>query len=195
MQLNILAVSSSRRPGSSERVALEAMLAAAREHGAQTRLLDLLETDLPMFSSHEPSATEAATAAAEAVNWADVIVLGTPDYHGSMSGALKNFLDHFWSEFAGKLFGYVCTSHEKGLTVMDQMRTAVRQCYGWSLPYGASFNPAESFENGAPDATLAARLAMMGRDLAVYGDVLRTQFRADLENLEAQSFAARYREA
>jgi azobenzene reductase len=32
---------------------------------------------------------------------------------------MKNFLDHFWEEFAGKVFGYICTSHEKGLTVMS----------------------------------------------------------------------------
>ena len=70
------------------------------------------------------------------VNWADALILASPDYHGSMSGTIKNFLDHFWREFAGKTFAYVCTSHERGLTVMDQMRTAVRQCYGWSMPYG-----------------------------------------------------------
>jgi NAD(P)H-dependent FMN reductase len=70
------------------------------------------------------------------VKWADAFILATPDYHGSMAGSMKNFLDYFWSEFAGKLFGYICSSHEKGLTVMDQMRTAVRQCYGWSMPYG-----------------------------------------------------------
>ena len=40
-----------------------------------------------------------------------------------MSGALKNFLDHFYEEFAGKVFGYIVASHEKGLTVMDQMRS------------------------------------------------------------------------
>ena len=190
--INILAVSSSRRPGSSERVALEAILASAREHGAQTQLLDLLETDLPMFSLGEPRATEAAQAVADAVNWADVIILGTPDYHGSMSGALKNFLDHFWSEFAGKLFGYLCTSNEKGLTVMDGMRTAVRQCYGWSLPYGTSFSSSESFDRGAPDAKLQARLEMMGRDLAVYGALIKMQFQSDLAN-DANTFAARYR--
>ena len=190
--INILAVSSSRRPGSSGRVALEAVLASAREQGAETQLLDLYETDLPMFSTHEPRTTEAAQAVAEAVNWADVIILGTPDYHGSMSGALKNFLDHFWSEFAGKLFGYLCTSHEKGLTVMDGMRTAVRQCYGWSLPYGTSFSSSESFQDGAPDAKLQARLEMMGRDLAVYGALIKTQFQSDLEN-DANTFAARYR--
>ena len=63
-----------------------------------------------------------------------------------MSGAMKNFLDYFWTEFAGKVFGYLCASHEKGLTVMDQMRTAVRQCYGWSLPYGVAIHGDEDFD-------------------------------------------------
>ena len=55
----------------------------------------------------------------DSVAWADAFVLVSPDYHGSMSSVMKNFLDHFWEEFAGKVFGYICTSHEKGLTVMS----------------------------------------------------------------------------
>ena len=75
-------------------------------------------------------------------------MLATPDYLGSMSGSLKNFLDYFWSEFAGKTFGYIVASHEKGPTVMDQMRTSVRQCYGWSMPYGISISPDEDCNEG-----------------------------------------------
>ena len=47
---------------------------------------------------------------------------------------MKNFLDYHWEEFAGKLFGYLCASHEKGLTAMDQMRTAVRPVLRMELP-------------------------------------------------------------
>ena len=50
--------------------------------------------------------------AQERVKAADVFVLGTPDYHGG-SGALKNFTDHFWKEFTGKLFVPIVASHEK----------------------------------------------------------------------------------
>ena len=38
-----------------------------------------------------------------------------------------------------------------------------------------------------------ANAGLMGRDLAVYGHVLRTQFRSDLQDENAHSFAARYR--
>src|SRR5262245_66589103 len=87
-------------------------------------------------------------------------------------------LDHFWEEFAGKLFGYIVASHEKGLTVMDQMRTAVRQCYGWSLPYGVSINGPQDFATGGEisNPRLSKRLLMMGRDLVIYGRLINTQF-------------------
>jgi FMN reductase len=111
-----------------------------------------------------------------------------------MSGALKNFLDFHWEEFAGKLFGYICASHEKGLTVMDQMRTAVRQCYGWSLPYGISIHGELDFsEDGTiQNSRLAERLAMLTRDLVVYGDLIRQQFLRDLADREERTFARRY---
>ncbi len=132
MAIKILGVSGSMRENSNSARALGIMLEAARVRGAETRLLDLREADLPMFRPRNPVISESVFEANEAVNWADAFLLASPDYHGSMSGAMKNFLDYYWTEFAGKVFGYVCASHEKGLTVMDQMRTAVRQCYGWT---------------------------------------------------------------
>ncbi len=106
--------------------------------------------------------------------WADAFVIATPDYHGSVSGAVKNCLDHFWKELAGKLFGYIVASHEKGLTVQDQLRTSVRQCYGWSLPYGIGFNGDEAFDEAGTliDERLAGRIETMARDLTVYGGLL-----------------------
>src|SRR5204863_706191 len=96
---------------------------------------------------------------------ADVIVLGTPDYHGSISSTLKNFLDHFWHEFAGKLFCTIVASHEKGLTVIDQLRTVARQCYAWSLPYGVSFADREDMKDGVVSSEhFKKRLEMMVHD-------------------------------
>ena len=130
------------------------------------------------------------------VEWADAYILATPDYHGSMSGSLKNFLDYFWSEFAGKTFGYIVASHEKGLTVMDQMRTAVRQCYGWSIPYGISINPEDDFNDKKEviNKKLWSRLDMLARDLVVYGKLIRKQFVNDLlQSAPVNTFAAYYK--
>ena len=127
------------------------------------------------------------------VERADVIVLATPDYHGSISSTTKNFLDHFWHEFAGKLFATIVASHEKGLTVTDQLRTVARQCYAWTLPYGIGFTADLDVKNGqiASDA-LKQRLEMMVRDICVYGDLFARQRRADLAATEP-GFLARYR--
>lgn len=194
--LKIIGVSGSMHEKSSSSCAVNLVLESARRHGAQTRLLDLHETDLPMFRNRGSHSDHSGRRQAdEAVNWAEAFFLVTPDYHGSMSGAMKNFLDHYWSEFAGKLFAYGCVSHEKGLTVMDQMRTAIRQCYGWSLPYGLSIQAKEDLdENGevANDA-FGNRLHMLARDLTVYGALLRDQFQSDLRNPIEETFAARYR--
>jgi hypothetical protein len=107
---------------------------------------------------------------------------------------MKNFLDFYWEEFAGKTFGYICTSHEKGLTVMDQMRTAVRQCYGWSLPYGISVNGSEDINEGQViNNLLNKRLKMLAHDLVAYSKLIREQFLQDLSSDLEDTFAARYR--
>src|ERR671933_21696 len=182
----ILGVTGSLRENSHSTKTLATVLQlAASKFRAEVRLLNLRETKLPFYS---PNITTGDSFYAnikivtQDVEWADAFILASPDYHGSMSGTMKNFLDYFWEEFAGKTFGYLCTSHEKGLTVMDQMRTAVRQCYGWSMPYGISINSGEDLDSNGEivNAQLSKRLNMLARDLVVYGRLIRNQFKKDL---------------
>lgn len=192
---NVLGVGSSLRELSYSTSGLKLLLDKAKSKMAETRLIDLRQTNLPMLYSTKED-TEEIVQTTELVKWADAFVLATPDYHGSKSGSLKNFLDYFWSEFAGKTFGYIVASHEKGLTVMDQMRTAVRQCYGWSLPYGISINSEEDFDDKMEltNKKLMSRLDMMARDLVVYGKLLRGQFVNDLsQKVPVNTFAAYYK--
>lgn len=195
MTINILGVGASLRKQSNSTAALKIALDLAKKHGAQIRLLNLRETELPLYKTENGSGESEIHKVEEDVNWADAFILASPDYHGSMSGSMKNFLDYFWTEFAGKLFGYICSSHEKGLTVMDHMRTAVRQCYGWSMPYGISIQGGEDFDANGKIANdeLSQRLEMLARDLVVYGELVRTQFTRDLRNNLNETFASRYR--
>jgi len=129
------------------------------------------------------------------VDRADVYVLGTPDYHGSISSTMKNFLDHFWGEFAGKLFATIVASHEKGLTVTDQLRTVARQCYAWTLPYGvACIDREDVLEGKVVSASLKQRLDMFVRDVAVYGRLLAQQRLSDLAGNEP-GLMARHRKS
>ena len=194
-KLKVLGVGSSMRQGSYSTAALNMILDMAKGNGAETKLLDLRQTNLPMLYTAKDDTHEIGQATV-LVEWADAYILATPDYHGSMSGSLKNFLDYFWSEFAGKTFGYIVASHEKGLTVMDQMRTAVRQCYGWSIPYGISINPEDDFDDKRKviNRKLSSRLDMLARDLVVYGKLIRKQFVNDLlQSAPVNTFAAYYK--
>jgi NAD(P)H-dependent FMN reductase len=190
---NVLGVAGSTRQASYSTRALKIALEYAKKHGAEVRLLDLNKTVLPLYDPTAPASKEIERVAEE-ISWADAFVLASPDYHGSMSGALKNFLDYFYEEFAGKVFAYIVASHEKGLTVMEQMRTAVRQCYGWSMPYGVSINGPQDFtREEIGNARLSNRLRMMARDLVVYGKIIRDQFISDFGSSEPDTFAAYYR--
>jgi len=193
--MNVLGISGSMRQGSYGARALAIALEAAREHGGETRLLDLRVSELPMYRPDESLDSPILREATAMVEWADAFLLASPDYHGSISGALKNFLDHHWDEFAGKLFGFLCASHEKGITAMEQMRVAVRQCYGWSLPYGVAVHSDSDFASTGDlkNEKLERRLRMLGRDLVIYGSLLRDQFRRDVRSDESSTFASRYR--
>jgi len=195
--LNILGVAGSMRKDSHGTKILKIVLdIAASKYEAQTNLLELRKVNMPLYNPDLSIQSDInMKKATEQVNWADAFILVSPDYHGSMSGSMKNFLDYYWEEFAGKTFGYICTSHEKGLTAMDQMRTAVRQCYGWSLPYGISVNGSEDFneEGEVINSLLNKRLKMLARDLVTYSKLIRGQFLQDLSSDLEDTFAARYR--
>ena len=206
--VNVLGVAGSMRKGSFSTHTLKLVLEEAKKYGSDSRVLELREVRLPIYDPSGSVSEElyrdvngnrenVLDTVTTAIKWADAFVLASPDYHGSMSGAMKNFLDYFWEEFAGKTFGYIIASHEKGLTVADQMRTSVRQCYGWSMPYNISINGANDFNSaGNPiNSTLANRIKMLARDLVTYGTLIRRQFLQDVMTKEvSDSYASRYRE-
>ena len=179
--LRVLGVIGSPRSESVSAAFVGGVLAHAGARGAATRTCDQRTAPLPLF---DPAAADEDAIVREAralVTWADALVLGTPDYHGAPSGIVKNFLDHFWKELAGKLFAIVVASNEKGLTAQDHLRTSIRQCYAWSLPYGVGAPAAAVAEDGrVTDPRVRLRLEMMARDLVVYGALLRDQRLADL---------------
>jgi FMN reductase len=192
--LHILAVVGSLQRESVTRVVV---LHVAQQLQAAGCTVDMLDFEKESLALYNPDTAHNSPGYAELqarVHRADVIILGTPDYHGGISGAMKNFLDHFWHEFAGKLFATLVASHEKGLTVTDQLRTVARQCYAWTLPYGVSLTEDIDVKDGQiASEALQQRLEMLVRDLRVYGEILARQRRADLAGTEP-GFLARHRE-
>lgn len=191
--LQVLAVIGSLRDNSVTRVVVSYVAARLEADGCVVDVLDLGKESLPLYSPDTAYDQPGFTALQARVDRADVFIFGTPDYHGGISGALKNFLDHFWHEFAGKLFATVVATHEKGLTVTDQLRTIARQCYAWSLPYGVSFTDGTDVKHDKiVGDQFQQRLDMMIRDVRVYGALLAQQRRADFAGNEP-GFLARLR--
>jgi FMN reductase len=191
--LNVLAVVGSLQRDSVTRVVVRHV---AHQLEAAGCAVDVLDFDKEPLALYNPDTTHDMPGYAELqarVHQADVIILGSPDYHGGISGAMKNFLDHFWHEFAGKLFATIIASHEKGLTAIDQLRTVARQCYAWTLPYGVSLAEKVDVKDGQiVSEALKERLTMLVRDLRVYGELLARQRRTDLAGTEP-GFLARHR--
>ena len=180
--LKVMAVIGSLHQSSVTKVAVNHVADGLSRQGASVDVLDLSAESLPLVNTDTTFTADYYGPLKERVKAADVFVLGTPDYHGSVSGALKNFTDHFWKEFTGKLFAPIVASHEKGLTVHDQLRTIARQCYAWSLPYAVSFEEKKDVIDGeVASDQFRDRLEMMIRDTLVYGRLLAGQRTADLQ--------------
>jgi len=191
--LNIMTVASSLNKQSVTRVVILDVSDALQAAGCNVDMLDLAKEPLAMVNTDTTFGADYYAPLKERVSRADVYVLGTPDYHGGMSGALKNFLDHFWKEFTGKLFAPVVASHEKGLTVHDQIRTVARQCYSWSLPYAVSFNDKEDIADGEVKSEyLKGRLEMLVSDVQAYGKAIAAQRENDLSG-DTPGFMAQLR--
>jgi NAD(P)H-dependent FMN reductase len=204
--INILGVAGSMRQESYSTLGLKMVLEETKKYGSDSYMLELRDMNLPLYDPRGSSSNDLSPnnlgksvlgKITKALKWADALVLASPDYHGSMSGVVKNFLDYFWEDFAGKAFGYIVASHEKGLTVADQMRTAVRQCYGWSMPYNISINGEKDSDSkgNLANSALVRRIKMLARDLVIYGALIRGQFLQDIADHKiSDTFASHYRD-
>jgi FMN reductase len=191
--LRVMAVVGSLNKSAVTRFMVRHVAELMRAPDVNVDVLDFMDEPLALFNPDTAKEAQGFDRLKKRVEEADVYILGTPDYHGSISSAMKNFLDHFWHEFAGKLFVPMVASYEKGLTVTDQIRTVARQCYAWTLPYGVSFADRTDVQNEQiVSEALKQRLEMMVRDVRVYGSLIARQRRADLAGKEP-GFMAKHR--
>jgi len=170
--IQVVGICGSLRRGSYTRMALAVTLRGAAETGADTQLLDLTEYAL-MFAGREGEAEpESVAVLRRQVKEADGIVLGTPEYHGSFSGVLKNALDLMgFSEFEGKMLGLVGVSGGKmgAFDALNSLRNIGRALHAWVVPEQASVPEAWNVFDDAgqvKDKTVEERLLSVGRQVA-----------------------------
>ena len=193
MTFKVLGISGSMHPNDKTSVLVERALEAAKNAGAETELVKLGELDLPVFVVGKKDLPSQVTDIRRKVTEAHAFIVGTPEYHGSMSGALKNFFDYHYFEFGGKLFGIVLsTGGGQGVSAAMNVRSACQYCHGWVLPYQAAAEQKDFNEkNELLNEKVQDRLIRMGRDLVTYGKLLITEFKKELESTEEKvGFAA-----
>src|SRR5690349_16797459 len=93
---NVLAVAGSLNETSITRIVILSLADQLRAAGCTVDVLDLRAAALPLYDPEAAYEQPSFPALKERVVAADVFILGTPDYHGCINSAMKNFLDHFW---------------------------------------------------------------------------------------------------
>jgi NAD(P)H-dependent FMN reductase len=191
--MKILSVICSPRKPSHSLAIATVIEEAARQRGAEIDRLNLAETPLPIMDlgghgDQQPFVDQVT----ERMLAAEAFIVVSPEYHGSMSGMAKNFFDHGYHEFSGKLFAIAsATGGSQGVSCMTHMRATIQYCHGWTLPYQVGVREADFDADGQPMANFRDRLERLGRDLVVYGKALHGQFQTDLTDpkLAGESFA------
>jgi NAD(P)H-dependent FMN reductase len=170
----VVAICGSLRDSSRTRVALREALAAAKDIGATTELINLEDYELPSLNAVDGDVPDARTLR-RSVEQADSVLLGTPNYHGSYSGALKNALDYCGrDEFEGKTVGLleVAAGDFPG-SALIHLRTVSRTLRAWTLPTEVAVPDSSAVvdNNRITDSEIADRTHRLGRELALYAGV------------------------
>ena len=94
-RVGVVGICGSIQDGSYTRMALQIALQGAQEVGVRTHLIDLKNYHLVFCDGKEDESAfpEDVFRLRREVSQAGGITLGTPEYHGSVSGVLKNALE------------------------------------------------------------------------------------------------------
>jgi len=141
----IVGLGGTPRPGSSTQLAISFALESARQRGADTLLLSGSDLDLPAYApGAQQSGSKAQLVLAE-LRRADGIILGTPGYHGGISGLVKNALDYTEElrddrrpYLEGRAVGCIVTAagDQGAVTTLIALRSVFMRCVAGRPPWG-----------------------------------------------------------
>jgi len=170
---------------SKSRAALQRALEGSAAAGAETKLLDLRELDLPLYNPDDDKPVAAASELIESCYLADGLIWSSPLYQGTISGALKNALD--WLHLLGsrdprylhdKVIGLISAAGgTQGLQAINTMEFAVRALRGWAVPYVVPVaSAARVFEPSGriKDESVEAQLATLGGEIVRVAEMFAT---------------------
>ena len=170
----IVGIGGTARPNStSERAVVEALRSAERL-GAETRLFDgVFVSGLPLYVPDRKERTEPERDYIETMRRCDGVIVGTPGYHGSLSGPVKNILDLLEDTarderpyLEGRAFGCVVTAYgwQACGTTLVALRMIAHALRAWPTPFGAALNastPLFETDGTCIDAKIERQLAVV----------------------------------
>ncbi len=149
--------------------AVSVALRGASPHASSTGLIELRDYQLPFCGQMaEDEYPPDVSRLRQELRDAHGIILGTPEYHGSLSGSLKNMLDLMGAEeFEGKIIGLVAVAggHAGATNSLNTMRMIGRNLHSWVLPQEVSIaDSAQAFnaDGSATDPAIEKRLLNIG---------------------------------
>ena len=189
----VLGIGGTPREGSSTERAVRIALAAAEAAGAQPMLISGPELMLPMYVPGQSERSQEARRLVDAFRRCDGLILGSPAYHGSISGMMKNALDYVEDlrdghrvYFDGVAVGLiVCAGgwQAAGQT-LSTLRGIVHALRGWPTPLGATLNTsAPVFDGSGACIDLSAKMQIetVGRQVVEFA---RMRKHADASGLQ-----------
>ncbi|QFS92867.1 NADPH azoreductase [Mycobacterium sp. THAF192] len=179
----IVGLGGTLRANSSTERALRHCLAAVERQGGRTRLFAAEEIDLPMYAPHELERTPRALELVKALRDADAVVVGSPGYHGAVSGLVKNALDYIEDlredprvYLDNTPWGCISCAYgwQAAVGTLTQLRSIGHALRAWPTPLGVAINSADAV--WAPSGELAD--TAQGRAVADQLELLASQLLA-----------------
>ncbi len=176
--IRITGICGSMSANGATKKALSVALSGAAEFDAETTLLELRDFDLVFYGSvpqdeYPPDVLQLR----KAIKDSQGIILATPEYHGSLTGVLKNMLDLMRIEdFETKIVGLVGVAGGDigAINSLNTMKTICRNLHCWVLPQEVSIaDSGQAFtdEGTVNDPALEARLLNVGRQVVKFASV------------------------
>lgn len=135
--VNIVGIGGSLRPDSYTQKALQVAAQRVEALGAEVEVLDLRQLNLPFcHGGKDYSQYPDVQRLRDTVTRADGLILATPEYHGGLSGVLKNTLDLMsFDELSGKVTGMISVlGGQANSNALNDLRLIIRGVHGWVIP-------------------------------------------------------------
>ena len=135
--VSIVGIGGSLRPDSYTQKALQVAAQRVEALGAEVEVLDLRQLNLPFcHGGKDYSQYPDVQRLRDTVTGADGLILATPEYHGGLSGVLKNTLDLMsFDELSGKVTGMISVlGGQANSNALNDLRLIIRGVHGWVIP-------------------------------------------------------------